>query len=93
MKDLDKLQKILGIKVDCDRKQGITTMPQGVYIQKILTWHSMQDVKPVDIPLLKGAKFISAQGSLINPLGYAQAIRLLIYAALGMWPDIVFAIQ
>ena len=96
MTDLGEMKKILGIRVERDRKHGTLKISQGPYIDIILAQLQMQDVNPISTPLNKTVNLTvpteSKDGPTIN-LPYAKAIRSIMYAALRTRSDIAFAIQ
>ena len=96
MTDLGEMKKILGIRVERDRKHGTLKISQGPYIDTILAQFQMQDANPVSTPLNKTVKLTVPTGSKDGPtidVPYAKAIGSIMYAALGTRPNIAFAIQ
>ena len=98
MTDLGEMKKILGIRVERDRKYGTLKILQGPYIDIILAWFQMQDTNPVSMLLNKMVKLTiptgSKDGSTVN-VPYIKATGSIMYAALGTQPNIhvAFAIQ
>ena len=95
MTELGEMKKILGIRIERDRKQGTLTMSQGHYIDVILARFNMSNVHPVSMPLHKMIKLNSSPDSMgpTTEIPYAKAIGSLMYAALSTWPDLAFAVQ
>ena len=95
MTELGEMKKILGIRIERDRKQGTLTMSQGHYINIILAQFNMSTAHPVSTPLHKMIKLNSSL-DLMGPtieVPYAKAIGSLMYAALSTRPDLAFAVQ
>ena len=95
MTELGEMKKILGIRIERDRKQGTLTMSQGHYINIILARFNMSDMHPVSMPLHKMIKLNSSPDSTgpTTEVPYAKVISSLMYAALSTWPNLAFAIQ
>ena len=51
MKDLGAAKQILGMRITRDRKNHKLTMSQSEYIEKVLKRFSMENEKPISIPL------------------------------------------
>ena len=64
MTELGEMKKILGIRIERDRKQGTLTMSQGHYIDIILARFNMSDTHPVSMPLHKTIKLNSSPDSM-----------------------------
>ena len=95
MTELGEMKKILGIRIERDRKQGTLTMSQGHYIDVILARFNMSDAHPVSMPLHKMIKLNSSL-DLTDPtieVPYAKVIGSLMYVALSTQPNLAFAIQ
>ena len=92
MTDLGPMTKILELKVDRDRKNGTLKLSQGPYIDKILEQFNMQDAYPVSMLIIPNIQLNLPDVPKIN-LYYAKVIGLLMYAAIGTWPNIAFAVQ
>ena len=96
MTNLGEMKKILGIRVERDRKHGTLKISQRPYIDTILAWYQMQDANFISAPLNKMVKLTIPAGSTDGPtidVPYAKAIRFIMYTALRTRPDIAFAIQ
>ena len=50
MKDLSAAKKILGMKIERDRKGGKLYLTQKSYIEKVLERFGMKNAKPVSTP-------------------------------------------
>ena len=95
MTELGEMKKILGIRIERDRKQGTLTMSQGHYIDVILARFNMSDMHPVSTPLHKMI-MLNSSLDLMGPtteVPYAKAISSLMYVALSTQPNLAFAIQ
>ena len=85
MTDLGEMMKILGIRVERDRKNGTLKISQGLYINTILAQFQMQHANPILTPLNKMVKLTVPTGSTDGPtidITYPKAIRSLMYTAL-----------
>ena len=60
MKDLGSSKKILGMDIHRDRKNGKLWLSQQKYVEKILMRFSMNDVRPIHIPLASHFKLSSS---------------------------------
>ena len=94
MTDLGEMKKILGIRVERNREQGMLKISQGPYIDKVLNRFYMHHANPVTTPLSKNVKLTTPNEptKLLN-VPYAQAMGSIMYAALGSRPDLAFTIQ
>ena len=89
MTHLREMKKILGIRVERDRKHGILKILQGPYIDTILAQFQMQDTNPVSTPLNKTVKLTIPTGSKDGPtinIPYAKAIGSIIMQHSGHDP-------
>ena len=96
MTDLGEMKKILGIRVERDRKHGTLKISQGPYIDTVLAQFQMQDANPILTPLNKMVKLTVPTRSKDRPtinILYAKAIISIMYAVLRTQPKIAFAIQ
>jgi hypothetical protein len=90
--DHGEMRRILGIRVERDRKEGTLKISQEPYLDTILA----QDANPVSTPLSTSVKLSIPLESSNKPsinIPYGQAIGVLMYTALGTRPDIAFAVQ
>ena len=95
MTELGEMKKILGIRIERYREQGMLTMLQGHYINVILAQFNMSDTHSVSTPLHKTIKLNSSL-DLTGPMTwvpYTKVIGSLTYAALSTWPNLAFVIQ
>ena len=75
---------------------GSIFIDQSQYIKSILTCYGMANCTPVSTPLSAKANFDPApseEHSMVSSYPYLEVIGSLMYAALGMRPDICSAIQ
>ena len=91
MKDLGKLEHILGIKVLISNDS--IALSQQTYIEKMLERFSFSDCKPVSIPMLNWlSKPPIDPDELFDVQLYQQAIGSLNFLAVCTRPDISFAV-
>jgi hypothetical protein len=91
---------LLGIKVTWDWKAQTILLSQMGYIESILAWFSLTDVKVHAMPMVPAVTY-SKDNSLKNQVEvacmhkvlYWEAIGSLMYATIAMRPDITFAIS
>ena len=98
--DLGELHWLLGIKIKCNQERCIIHLFQCFYIDSILRWYGLQDLKPVFIPMDTNIWLTTVQSPSTTAefaqmcnVPYHEAVRSLMYAALRTHPDIAFAIQ
>ena len=98
--NLGELHWLLGIEVKHDCKCQTIHLSQCSYIDSILRRYGLQDLKPVSIPMDTNSHLTTAQCpsttaefTQMRDVPYCEAVGLLMYAALGMCPNIAFAIQ
>jgi Reverse transcriptase (RNA-dependent DNA polymerase) len=95
VKDLSKMHKILGIKLEIDQHGGTIKLSQGHYIDVSVQWFNLDKALAIDTPVAKGIKSLvpwpKEESSPEVP--YVEAIGCLMYAALGSQPDIAFTMQ
>jgi Reverse transcriptase (RNA-dependent DNA polymerase) len=99
VKDLGKVKFLLGIKVNHDRDIGFIELSQQAYIDQLLKWFNLQDVKPASTPLSSGicltqddCPTTEEEKRDMADVPYASLIRALMYAAISTQPDIAFAV-
>lgn len=61
--DLGKPNKLVGIKIDRDRKNGSLTIRQTKYIESLLEKYGMSNANPVTIPLDPNVKLEHLQNT------------------------------
>jgi hypothetical protein len=98
--NLGPIHWLLGIKVMCDRAQHIISLSQTSFINTILSYFSLHNVKPYGSPMTLGViyskkdlPFNSKKVAYMKHIPYYQAIGSLMYAAIATCPDITFAIS
>jgi hypothetical protein len=90
----------LGIKVTRDRETHTISLSQSAYIKAILAHFFLSDAKPSDTLMAPGANY-SKKDSPTSPtemacmhkVPYCEAIGSLMYASIGTYPDITFAVS
>jgi Reverse transcriptase (RNA-dependent DNA polymerase) len=98
IKTLGEPSLLSGMKISHDKENKIATLSQTHYIDKILHHVGLQDANPVSTPLDPniGLEADEEEDILGNNWASgicAQAIGSLMYAAIGMWPDIAYAVH
>ena len=95
--DLGEMKNILRIHVQRDCTTRTLNISQEVYIDLILAQFSMQEANPVLTPVNYSVKLNvpipNAEIKLTISEPYVKVVGSLMYAALGMRPNIAFAIQ
>eukprot|EP00253_Pinus_taeda_P020909 PITA_20909 len=99
MKDLGVAKHILGLEIHRDRKNGKLWLSQQKYVEKILEKFSMNNVKPINIPLASHFKLSSVlslradeEKQYMSHVPYANAVGNLMYAMVSTRPDILHAV-
>jgi Reverse transcriptase (RNA-dependent DNA polymerase) len=100
IKDLGDLSWMLEIEVTRDRLARTVSFLQRSYIVKILERFNLQNASLLSTPLNPHHKLTLAQCpdtprhyEAMRGVLYREAIGLLMYTALGTWPDIMFAVS
>jgi Reverse transcriptase (RNA-dependent DNA polymerase) len=92
--DLGEAKQIVGLELERDLEAATLKIKQSQYIKRVLQRFGMTDSHPVSTPLDPNVKLIKTpENEHQNIPDYQSAIRLLMYAAVGMGPDITFAVQ
>ena len=60
MKDLGETKYVLGIKILCDRANGMLKLSQRTYVEKILKMFNMKICSSTQAPIVKGDEFSKA---------------------------------
>ena len=61
MKDIGETNYVIGIKIFCNRSQGLLDLSQKIYINKVLERFKMKKCLASPFPIQKGDKFSLAQ--------------------------------
>ncbi|CDO68674.1 hypothetical protein BN946_scf184652.g1 [Trametes cinnabarina] len=100
MTDLGPVSWLLGIKISRDLEAGTFSLSQHAYIDALLARFNFTDLKPMSTPmdphqLLSKTQCPEspAEVARMRRVPYREAIGVLMYAALGTQPDIVFAVS
>jgi hypothetical protein len=100
MKDLNEIYWLLNIKIKRDRKTKTISLSQNVYIEKILKCFNPQEAKTISMPIDPNMKMSKDQCTIsekekdcMKNMPYHQAIDSLVWAAVTIRPDIVFAVS
>ncbi len=93
VKDLEKLNYILGVQVKQDEDQVWTEKP--TFTESILKKYNMQDAKPVKTPVNVILKLLKAteECDLVDQTLYQSVVRRLLYLSTRTRPDITFAVN
>jgi hypothetical protein len=95
MKDLGRLQWLLGMKVESDGSGGII-ISQGAYIRSIIEKYGMTKEKMATTPAIPGvqltAEIANTDANAISDFPYREAVGALMYAATCTRPDIACAV-
>lgn len=90
---------MLGIELKRDCEQGKIMLSQRSYIDALVQCFEFEDTKPISIPMDPSIHLISDQSpnltteiACISKIPYQEAVGTLMYAALGTWPDIAYAV-
>ena len=88
--DLGEIHWILGIEIRRNREQHTIHFSQCSYIESSLQRYGFEDIKPVSLPMDTSIKLTSAQSpsttdeiEKMQNVPYHEAVRTLMYAALG----------
>eukprot|EP00253_Pinus_taeda_P021000 PITA_21000 len=99
MKDLGAAKHILGMEIHRDRKNGKLWLSQQKYVEKVLENFSMNNVKPVNIPLASNLKLSSVlsprddeEKQYMSHVPYANAVGNLMYVMVSTRPYISHAV-
>ena len=100
MTDGGSISWLLGIKITRNLETGTLTLSQHAYIDSILARFNFTDLKPLSIPMdpniiLSRSQCPTALTDITcmrKILYLGEAVRSLMYAAVGMQPDIAFTV-
>jgi Reverse transcriptase (RNA-dependent DNA polymerase) len=91
--DLWEVKQIVGLELERDVETATLKIMQSQYIKRVLQKFGMTDSHPVT-PLDPNVKLVKTpESEHYNILDYRNTIGSLMYAAVGMWPDISFTVQ
>ena len=100
IKDIGDLNWLLGIEVKWDYEMCTISLSQCAYIKKILERFNLQDANPLGTLLdphhklsLSQSPSTPRQFDNMHNVPYREAIRSLMYAALGTCPNISFTVS
>jgi len=101
MKDLGEAKKVLGMKIERDRRSGKVSLTQKEYLQKILQRFNIDgDTKSVSTPLpphfkLKATIFPTTveEREYMTRMPYASTVDSLMYAMVCTRPDLLQAVS
>lgn len=92
MRDLGELNNFLGYRITRNRNDMTITISQDKYIKSIIERAGLSQANENKIPLPAGTQYERYTGPRID-YPYATRIGELLYAALGTYPEIAFAVQ
>lgn len=82
---------VLGLKIERNREHKKLKLSQETYARRILEQFGMTDCRPTACSLAPTATLEAHQGPAANFL-YSQAIRSIMYLAMGTQPDLAFSV-
>ncbi|CAL9218009.1 unnamed protein product [Arabidopsis halleri] len=100
MKYLGEAKKILGMEIERDRSKGTLSISQEGYLLKLLGNFSMDQSKPVGMPI--GVHFklrtatdeeVRVQYESMRSIPYQSAVGSLMYSMIGTRPDLAYSIS
>lgn len=91
MKNLGNVRHFMGLNINVDYEQGVLTIDQSHYIEKVLERFEMTDCHPMNTPIEQGLRLEKAnpEEKASNP--YRELLGSLMYVMLGSRPDICYA--
>jgi hypothetical protein len=99
MTDLGPVHWHVGLNVACDWTAATISLSQHAYISSILAHFGLEDAKPLLTPMDPAANLskdqspqTSEERTDMSHVPYCKAVGALMYAAVGMRPDIAFAV-
>ena len=99
MKDLGRVQQILGMRIMRDRENRRLWLSQEKYIKQVLERFNMKDAKPVGTPLAGHFKLSielcpsdDKEKEEMSKVPYASAVGSLMYAMVCTRPDIAYSV-
>ena len=95
IKDLGKLQYVLGMKVVQNSENKFIWIGQPAYTENLLKKFSMQNSKPTSMPVDVNTKLGPAtdQDEPVKQSEYQSAVGSLMYLAVSTRPDITYAVN
>ena len=100
LSDLGPIYWLLGTKVTRDLPNHTISLSQHAYIDSILLHFNFTGLKPSSIPMDPSAPLLKSQSptkladiTRMKNIPYCEAVGLLMYAAMGTRPDIVFTVS
>jgi hypothetical protein len=97
--NLGELHWLLGNEITCDRHAHTIRLSQQLYIDDIIRRHGCHNEHPLSLPMGTNIKLSTNQSpktpkdvATMRNIPYRQVIGSLMYASLGTWPEITFAV-
>lgn len=91
IRDMGPLKFCLGI--DFNQKNGVISMGQKGYIQKLLKRFDMENCKQISTPMEIRPKLIKAENKEESNVPYQNLIGALMYLAVATRPDIMYSVS
>lgn len=99
MKDLGPAKRILGMDIYRDRENGVLTLSQGAYLEKVLKNFMIEESRPVSTSMGSHFKLSSTREDLrseihrvMESVPYSSAVGSLMYSMIGTLPDIAYGV-
>src|SRR5258708_6163414 len=93
MRDLGEAHWFLTMEITRDWVAQTITIDQRQYIRKILGHFGLSNARPVSTPMTANLKLPKLEAPAIDQRLYQSMLGLLMYVAIGMRPDIMFAVH
>ncbi len=99
MKDMGEATYVLGVEIHRDRNKRMLGLSQKAYLRGVLKRFSMEQCKPVNVPIVKGTKLSEElcantpeEKGRMEGIPYSSALGCLMYAMSFTRPDLSHAI-
>ncbi|TFY75222.1 hypothetical protein EWM64_g8790 [Hericium alpestre] len=92
MSDLGEVHWVLGLEVIRDRNTHTIVLSQHRYVEEILECAGYSDAHPIATPALANEHMAKVDAPEVDVLTYQSGIGSLMYAMLGMHPDLAYTI-
>ena len=92
MKDLGKVEKYLGIKIEYDIKNGKMTLDQSEYVESLAIKYNLENAKLYKTPMEQNLSVEPAQ-SVPENIKYRNLIGALLYISTSTRPEISYSVN
>ena len=94
-KDLGPMRQMVGLEVHRNRGSKTIHLSQGPYIHKVLARFGMNSANPTHTPLSTNENLTKTEDlpTLCNDEPYAELVGSLMYAAVGLRPDLTYTVS